>query len=493
VQRHDHPYLAAPLFLNHYEKEWIMKKTFSCMAFLLSLVLTTTCFAGVKAGTFSLSPYIGGYTFDGVQHLETAVTGGLRGGYNFTDHVGLEGVLGYLNTESTRAGSDTDVYNYRLEGLYHFFPESRLVPFLAAGYGGLTFDPDAGSSLTKGAFNYGAGMKYFLNDWLALRADVRHLIMSHNQSFNNVEYTTGVNFNFGAEKPAPAPVIAAVPSCTLSAVPASIIQGQSAKLNWSSGNATECNIQPNIGPVKTQGSMDVTPSADTFYTLTCTGEGGKASSDASIAVAAPAMPQAPNCNISVTPASIMKGETATLNWTSQNATDCVIQPDIGAVKPEGSMAITPSTDTAYTLACTGPGGTATSKTDIAVTTPAPTMEELCMTLNIEYDNDKSIIKPPYYGEVEKVANFMKRFPEIKGTIEGHTDSNATAKYNVKLSQRRSAGVVKMLVEKYGIDKSRLGAKGYGEAQPIADNKTKAGRQQNRRTVANFGCVSVEKK
>ena len=121
------------------------------------------------------------------------------------------------------------------------------------------------------------------------------------------------------------------------------------------------------------------------------------------------------------------------------------------------------------------------------------MEELCMTLNIEYDNDKSIIKPPYYGEVEKVANFMKRFPEIKGTIEGHTDSNATAKYNVKLSQRRSAGVVKMLVEKYGIDKSRLGAKGYGEAQPIADNKTKAGRQQNRRTVANFGCVSVEKK
>jgi len=317
--------------------------------------------------------------------------------------------------------------------------------------------------------------------------------MSHNQSFNNVEYTTGVNFNFGAEKPAPAPVIAAVPSCTLSAVPASIIQGQSAKLNWSSGNATECNIQPNIGPVKTQGSMDVTPSADTFYTLTCTGEGGKASSDASIAVAAPAMPQAPNCNISVTPASIMKGETATLNWTSQNATDCVIQPDIGAVKPEGSMAITPSTDTAYTLACTGPGGTATSKTDIAVTTPAPTMEELCMTLNIEYDNDKSIIKPPYYGEVEKVANFMKRFPQIKGTIEGHTDSNATAKYNVKLSQRRSAGVVKMLVEKYGIDKSRLGAKGYGEAQPIADNKTKAGRQQNRRTVANFGCVSVEKK
>ena len=123
--------------------------------------------------------------------------------------------------------------------------------------------------------------------------------------------------------------------------------------------------------------------------------------------------------------------------------------------------------------------------------PPPTYEELCMTLHIEYDTDKSIIKPPYYGEVEKVANFMKRFPQIKGTIEGHTDNIASAKYNMKLSQRRAEGVVKMLVEKYGIDKTRLNAKGYGLTKPIADNKTAEGRQQNRRTVANFGCVTLE--
>ena len=48
-----------------------------------------------------------------------------------------------------------------------------------------------------------------------------------------------------------------------------------------------------------------------------------------------------------------------------------------------------------------------------------------MTLHIEYDTDKSIIKPAYYGEVEKVAEFMKRFPQIKGTIEGHTDNIAS--------------------------------------------------------------------
>jgi len=201
-------------------------------------------------------------------------------------------------------------------------------------------------------------------------------------------------------------------------------------------------------------------------------------------------PLAPTCAIAVSPASIMQGESAKLNWTSQNATECDIQPGIGPVKLHGEASIKPAADTTYNLVCTGEGGYVNSSARITVT--APTKEELCMTLQIEYDTNKSVIKPAYYGEVEKVANFMKRFPQIKGTIEGHTDNIATAKYNVKLSQRRAEGVVKMLVEKYGIDKSRLTAKGYGLTKPIADNKTAAGRQKNRRTVANFGCVTIEK-
>jgi len=477
-----------------------MKKSYFCMAFLLSLMLTTTCFAGERAGAFSLSPFAGGYTFDGVQHLKTAPVYGLRLGYDLTDNLGIEGVGDYLSTKGTRTNTSINALSYRLDVLYNFMPEGRLVPYLAAGGGGITAGHGssfrAGGRNTDATANVGGGLKYFLADSVALRGDARQLFVFDHKTLYNWEYTAGLSFLFGGNKPAPAPVVAAPPACNLAVAPATIIQGQKAKLSWSSENATECSIQPNIGPVKTQGSMDITPSADTFYTLTCTGEGGKASSDANIIVAAPARPEAPKCNISVTPVSIMKGETATLNWTCEYATDCDIQPAIGTVKTGGSKEVSPAADTAYTLACTGPGGKATSNTNLAVTTPpppAPTMEELCMTLHIEYDNDKSIIKPPYYGEVEKVAIFMKRFPEIKGTIEGHTDSNASDKYNVKLSQRRAAGVVKMLVEKYAIDKSRLAAKGYGESQPIADNKTKAGRQQNRRTMANFGCVSVEKK
>jgi outer membrane protein OmpA-like peptidoglycan-associated protein len=210
-------------------------------------------------------------------------------------------------------------------------------------------------------------------------------------------------------------------------------------------------------------------------------------------VVAPAPKPVPTCDLSVSPASIMQGESAKLNWSSQNATECDIQPGIGPVQPQGAVDIKPSAATTYNLVCSGASGSANSSASITVAAPpAPTKEELCMNLQIEYDTNKSIIKPAYYGEVEKVANFMKRFPQIKGVIEGFTDNVASAKYNMKLSQRRAEGVVKMLVEKYGIDKSRLSAKGFGLTRPIASNKTAEGRQKNRRTIADFGCVTIEK-
>jgi len=124
--------------------------------------------------------------------------------------------------------------------------------------------------------------------------------------------------------------------------------------------------------------------------------------------------------------------------------------------------------------------------------PPSGQEKVCMTLNIEFDTNNAVIKPEYYMEVEKVAKFMEKYPQVKGIIEGHTDSVGSAKYNLKLSQRRAESVVNMLVGKFGISESRLSAKGYGLTRPIADNSTRDGRQMNRRIVANFGCVTAEK-
>jgi len=74
---------------------------------------------------------------------------------------------------------------------------------------------------------------------------------------------------------------------------------------------------------------------------------------------------------------------------------------------------------------------------------------------------------------------------IKGIIEGYTDNVGNDKLNLALSQRRANAVRDYIVKNFKIDRKRLVAKGYGKSKPIADNKTAAGREQNRRIEAVF--------
>jgi len=106
-----------------------------------------------------------------------------------------------------------------------------------------------------------------------------------------------------------------------------------------------------------------------------------------------------------------------------------------------------------------------------------------VTLNVEFDFDKAVIKKKFHDEIGNLAAVMKKYPDLKITIEGHTDNVGVLAYNEKLSQRRADAVKKYLVEKFGIEDSRLTAKGYGPIRPIESNATKEGRQKNRRVEA----------
>jgi len=83
------------------------------------------------------------------------------------------------------------------------------------------------------------------------------------------------------------------------------------------------------------------------------------------------------------------------------------------------------------------------------------------------------------GLVIKIAALMKKYPNAKLRISGHTDSLGQEGENLKLSRNRAATCLKLLASK-GVDKNRMSSQGFGEAKPIADNNTKAGRQKNRR-------------
>lgn len=108
--------------------------------------------------------------------------------------------------------------------------------------------------------------------------------------------------------------------------------------------------------------------------------------------------------------------------------------------------------------------------------------EVSIALDVKFATGKATIQGDASAEIQKVADFMQKYPNVNVTIEGHTDNRGNAAANKALSQKR-ADAVKAELVKLGVDAARLTAVGYGSAQPIADNKTEEGRAQNRRVVA----------
>ena len=102
-----------------------------------------------------------------------------------------------------------------------------------------------------------------------------------------------------------------------------------------------------------------------------------------------------------------------------------------------------------------------------------------ITYGITFDVGKATIKPESMGEINRIVQLMNENPDLKFSVEGHTDSTGNPASNQTLSEQRSQAIVAKLVE-MGIAKDRLTAVGKGQNSPIADNSTDEGRAKNRR-------------
>lgn len=123
--------------------------------------------------------------------------------------------------------------------------------------------------------------------------------------------------------------------------------------------------------------------------------------------------------------------------------------------------------------------------------PIKLKEKVTISINVKFPTGSSKIDAAGDSEVKKLADFMTQYPNTSVEVGGHTDNVGNAATNTKLSQARADAVRKDLIEKFGIDGKRVTAKGYGPSKPIADNKTKAGRDANRR-VEGVVSETVEK-
>lgn len=100
--------------------------------------------------------------------------------------------------------------------------------------------------------------------------------------------------------------------------------------------------------------------------------------------------------------------------------------------------------------------------------------------NVHFDTDKATLRPDSYTELKELLDYLQRHEEVSIEIAGHTDNVGTDAHNLKLSQDRANSIRAYLISK-GIKGGRVTARGYGASQPVADNATDEGKQQNRRT------------
>lgn len=100
---------------------------------------------------------------------------------------------------------------------------------------------------------------------------------------------------------------------------------------------------------------------------------------------------------------------------------------------------------------------------------------------VNFESNRATLLPGAETVLNNAAETLKRNPEIKVEVAGHTDSDGAAEYNQSLSARR-AETVRAYLEARGVAADRMTTRGYGEAEPIADNSTATGKAQNRRVV-----------
>jgi peptidoglycan-associated lipoprotein len=200
-------------------------------------------------------------------------------------------------------------------------------------------------------------------------------------------------------------------------------------------------------------------------------------------------PAQPTVTLSADPASINRGESSTLSWTSTNATQLTIAPGVGTVNAEGSTTVTPSDATTYTITASGPGGSANATARVNVTVPPPSVQKapesdlnelfLREVRDAYFDFNKADIRPDAREALTKTADFLRNYPQIRVTVEGHCDERGSTEYNLALGDRRASAVKQYLVS-LGISADRMSTVSFGKEKPFCTEHNETCWQQNRR-------------
>ena len=208
----------------------------------------------------------------------------------------------------------------------------------------------------------------------------------------------------------------------------------------------------------------------------------------------PPPPPRPSASLSAEPSSIERGKSATLKWSSQNATSASLNQGIGAVPTSGSREVFPTQSTTYELTARGAGGEAGATARVTVRVPPPppppppptaTAGEVLdgSVRDVFFDYDKSDIRSDGESALRSNADGLKKFfndfTSNRVVVEGHCDERGTNEYNLALGDRRATTARDFLVN-LGVPAGKLTTISYGEERPQCTSEDENCWQRNRR-------------
>ena len=213
----------------------------------------------------------------------------------------------------------------------------------------------------------------------------------------------------------------------------------------------------------------------------------------------PQPPPAPTVTLVAEPNNIQSGDSTTLSWTSQNATDLDLVPGVGNVQAMGSTSVTLKDSTTFTLTATGPGGTgsATARVTVVVLPPAaqrggPVVDDVPFDVQVArnikdayFDFDKASVRADAGQNLTADAAFLKAHPDVKFTMEGHCDDRGSEEYNLGLGDRRANAAKEFLINS-GVAADQVSTISYGKAQPVCTEQMEDCWQKNRRAHLHLG-------
>ena len=452
---------------------------------IMLLYLPLFGFHSVRAQSFSITPFLGGYALEGNRNIGKSIIAGFGIHFSLTEKIKAELMylrgdfdINYYDTNVqtcvTRDGIDTNIVH--IGGHYHLFQYNHWIPYVAAGLGVIHINSDYADNFRNHPdrhyqfqLNYGAGLKYSISEDISIRWDLRHLLTPEHMD-NDISAIMGISYAFGKNHKKQR-------STTQTKYLSSQIQRQSPDKGYDTQISQPKTLKTKMIDSDNDGildAQDVCPKTSPAVKVDESGCPIDSDKDG-VFDGIDRCPVTPidvavnifGCPLDKDRDGVIDANDQCANTPYETPVDqkgCPLDQDRDGIPDHIDLC----PETPY-------GNLVDSKGCVVVVKTLKTFR-----MKIEFDYKSAEVKPKYHTDLEEAAREMIRYQKAIAIIESHTDNIGSDAYNINLSNQRAESVKNYIHEHFRIPFQRMKTFGFGESRPIADNNTETGRQKNRR-------------